>query len=73
MATATALYNGGENNVPNTVIEITPGPYYTSTNATGQFSIALPFGTYTFTEQHPVLEQSCTVTATIEQWCAHDA
>jgi hypothetical protein len=57
--------NSGENNVPNTVLEITPGPYYTSTNATGQFSIALPFGTYTFTEQHPVLEQSCTVTATI--------
>jgi hypothetical protein len=57
--------NSGENNVPNTVLEITPGPFYTSTNATGQFSIALPFGTYTFTEQHPVLEQSCTVTATI--------
>ncbi len=58
-------FNGGENNVPNTVIEVTPGPYYTNTNSTGQFSIALPFGTYTFTEQHPVLEQSCTVTATM--------
>jgi hypothetical protein len=59
------VYNGGENNVPSTVIEITPGPYYTSTNSSGQFSIALPFGTYTFTEQHPVLVQSCPVTATI--------
>lgn len=58
-------YNGGENNVPNTVIQVTPGPYYTNTNSSGQFSIALPFGTYTFTEQHPVLEQSCTVTTTV--------
>jgi uncharacterized repeat protein (TIGR01451 family) len=58
-------YNGGENNVPNTVIQVTPGPYYTNTDPSGQFSIALPFGTYTFTEQHPLLEQSCTVTASI--------
>jgi hypothetical protein len=64
-ANGNCAVNSGENNVPSTVIEITPGPYYTSTNATGQFSIALPFGTYTFTEQHPVLEQSCTVTATV--------
>jgi uncharacterized repeat protein (TIGR01451 family) len=58
-------YNGGENNVPNTVVQITPGPYYTNTNSSGQFSIALPFGAYEFNEQHPVLEQSCSVTATV--------
>ncbi|MBL7982015.1 MAG: DUF11 domain-containing protein [Flavobacteriales bacterium] len=64
-ANGNCTLNGGENNVPNTVIEVTPGPYYTNTNPTGQFSIALPFGTYTFTEQHPVLEQSCPVSATV--------
>ncbi|MBX2981028.1 MAG: T9SS type A sorting domain-containing protein [Flavobacteriales bacterium] len=64
-ANGNCALNGGENNVPNTVIEVTPGPYYTNTNSSGQFSITLPFGTYTFTEQHPVLEQSCAVTATV--------
>ena len=50
---------GTENRVPGTIVEITPGPHYVTTNSTGQYSIGLNFGSYTVTEQHPVFDQSC--------------
>ncbi|MFN8349847.1 MAG: T9SS type A sorting domain-containing protein [Flavobacteriales bacterium] len=56
---ANCAFNGGENLVPSTVIEVTPGPLYVTTNSNGQYSIDLPYGTYTLTEQHPVLDQGC--------------
>ncbi|MBK8497769.1 MAG: hypothetical protein IPL52_02860 [Flavobacteriales bacterium] len=56
---ANCAFNGGENLVPGTVIEVTPGPLYVTTNSNGQYNIDLPFGTYTLTEQHPVLDQGC--------------
>ena len=56
---ANCAFNGGENQVPNTVIEVTPGPQYITTSANGQYSVELPFGTYTLTEHHPVLDQGC--------------
>ena len=62
---ANCVLNGGENLVPFTVIEVTPGPLYTTTNSTGSFSMDLPYGTYTFTEQHPVLVQGCPVQVTL--------
>ncbi|HRH39110.1 MAG TPA: hypothetical protein PK760_12230, partial [Flavobacteriales bacterium] len=62
---ANCALNGGENLVPATVIEVTPGPVYVTTDAYGQFSLNLPYGTYTFTEQHPVLVQSCPVQVTL--------
>ena len=62
---ANCTFNGGENNVPFTVIEVTPGPLYVTTNASGLFSIDLPYGTYTFAEQHPVLVQGCPVQVTL--------
>jgi len=62
---ANCALNGGEDLVPWTVVEVTPGPFYTTTNANGQYSITLPYGTYTFAEQHPVLEQSCPLEATV--------
>lgn len=62
---ANCLFAGGENTVPNTLVKITPGPYYAVTNANGQYSVNLPYDTYTFTEQHPVLVQSCPVQVTV--------
>ena len=62
---ANCAFNGGENLVPYTVIEVTPGPLYVTTNSNGQYSIDLPFGTFTLTEQHPVLVQGCPVQFTL--------
>ncbi|HPF91254.1 MAG TPA: hypothetical protein PLL57_11395 [Flavobacteriales bacterium] len=62
---ANCAYNSGENNVPSTVIEITPGPYYTTTGPTGTYAVNLPYGTYQFEEQHPVVEQSCPLNVTV--------
>ena len=62
---ANCAYNSGENNVPSTVIEITPGPYYTSTGSSGTYAVNLPYGTYQFAEQHPVVEQSCPLNVTV--------
>ena len=62
---ANCALNGSENLVPVTNVVITPGPIYATTNGNGQFSVALPFGTYTLTELHPVLDQSCPAVVTI--------
>ena len=62
---ANCAYNYMENLAPNTVVEVTPGPFYTMTNFSGQYSITLPYGSYTFTEQHPVLVQSCPLVTTV--------
>ena len=56
---ANCAMGGAENQVPGTIVEITPGPYYVTTNSSGQYSIGLPFGSYTVAEQHPVFNQSC--------------
>jgi hypothetical protein len=50
---------GTENRVPGTIVEITPGPIYLTTNSSGQYSIGLNFGDYTVTEQNAVFDQSC--------------
>lgn len=62
---ANCALNGGENLVPNTVIEVTPGPLYVTTDAYGQYSVDLPYGSYTLTEQHPVLDQGCPAEVTL--------
>lgn len=51
--------DANENRVPNTVITIDPGNTYTSTNNIGWFGTDAAAGSATFTEQHPVLDQSC--------------
>ena len=56
---------GTENRVPGTIVEVTPGPYYVTTNSTGQYSIGLNFGDYTLTEQNALFDQSCPGTVTL--------
>ena len=53
------LPGSGEPRVPYGVIEITPGPYYVTTNFNGTFTIPLPAGDYIFNDLHPLLDQSC--------------
>ena len=62
---ANCALNGGENLVPITIVELTPGPYYATTNSNGQFTVQVPLGTYSLAEQHPVLVQSCPATAVL--------
>lgn len=58
-------YNSGENNVPGTIIEITPGPFYTTTSLSGNYTVDLPFGTYQFVEQNTAVEQTCPLSVTV--------
>ncbi len=57
--------DGGENRVPNSIVTVEPGPYYLTTNNTGQYNAALPYGSYTVNEQHPVFVQSCAAAVTL--------
>jgi uncharacterized repeat protein (TIGR01451 family) len=45
--------------VPNAVLEVLPGPYYTATNANGQYNLVLPPGAYTVQQQGNVLSEHC--------------
>ena len=55
------LKDSGEVGIPNTILEFTPGPYYTITNNSGFFTTNLPVGSYTVTQQLPAnLIQTCT-------------
>ncbi|MBK6892382.1 MAG: T9SS type A sorting domain-containing protein [Flavobacteriales bacterium] len=62
---ANCIRNGGENRIPSSIIAITPGPTYVTTSSTGLYTLALPFGDYTFTEQNPTFTQSCPGDVTI--------
>ncbi|MEO8588864.1 MAG: T9SS type A sorting domain-containing protein [Flavobacteriales bacterium] len=53
------VLDANENTVPYTVIAITPGNSYTSTGSNGWFGTDAVAGANTFTEQHPILDQSC--------------
>ncbi|MBP7449360.1 MAG: hypothetical protein KA817_04960 [Flavobacteriales bacterium] len=64
-ANSNCVFNGGENRIPSVILEITPGPYYATTNSSGTYSVALPQGSYTITAQHPLLAQSCPAAATV--------
>ncbi len=51
--------DGIENRVPGTIVEITPGPVYVTTDNNGRYSVALNFGDYTVAEQNANYVQSC--------------
>ncbi|MFZ1331196.1 MAG: T9SS type A sorting domain-containing protein [Flavobacteriales bacterium] len=62
---ADCIAAGGENRIPNSIIEVTPGPSYTTTDDNGQYTVYLPYGTYSIVEQNAVYEQSCPADVTI--------
>jgi uncharacterized repeat protein (TIGR01451 family) len=47
----------------NVVVEIQPGPFYTS--GAGGYSLSVPNGSYTLTTSGPSIEQSCPAAATV--------
>ncbi len=52
--------NVGDINLPNTVIEFTPGPWYAYTNSAGHYSTNIPWGNYNVVHYPPAgLVQLC--------------
>ncbi len=45
--------------VPSAVMEVLPGPYYITTNVSGQYSLALPSSAYTVQQLGTTLEEHC--------------
>ncbi|MCW5898017.1 MAG: DUF11 domain-containing protein [Flavobacteriales bacterium] len=46
--------------VPGGIIEVQPGPYYATTSSQGQYSVALPSGSYTAEQHSELLGEHCT-------------
>ncbi|MBK9177764.1 MAG: DUF11 domain-containing protein [Flavobacteriales bacterium] len=44
---------------PGQIIEVLPGPYYATTSGSGYYSLILPFGNYTLTQQSTQLAEHC--------------
>lgn len=57
-ANLNCLQNVGEVLVPNGIIEVLPGPYYTTLS--GNYLLCLPTGSYTLTQQSSALVEHCT-------------
>ncbi len=52
--------NSGEAAVVGSIIEVLPGPYYTTTASNGTYSFVLPYGAYTVEQQSTVFQEHCT-------------
>ncbi|MBK9148035.1 MAG: DUF11 domain-containing protein [Flavobacteriales bacterium] len=52
-----------EANASNVVVEIQPGPYYTTSG--GSYFVVVPNGSYTMTTSAPAIAQSCPAAATV--------
>ena len=58
------LRNGTEPYLPNTMIEVQPGNFYAITNGAGQYTMNLPYGTYTAVDQNAIFQEHCGVEGT---------
>ncbi|MBK5284122.1 MAG: hypothetical protein JJE25_01860, partial [Bacteroidia bacterium] len=57
--------NVGDYLVPDVIMQITPGPVYAYTNQSGHYSLNVPYGTYTVSQQVPAsFIQTCTTAST---------
>jgi uncharacterized repeat protein (TIGR01451 family) len=63
-ANENCVQNGGDPNLPATVVEVQPGGYYALTNSAGQYAMNLPYGTYTVTTVNPIYQEHCGVSTT---------
>ncbi|MBK8497776.1 MAG: hypothetical protein IPL52_02895 [Flavobacteriales bacterium] len=45
--------------IPEMILEFTPGPYYATTNAYGEYSINLPLGNYSVEQQSVLVDEHC--------------
>ena len=48
-ANSNCIYDTSETVFPNNLVEVNPGPIYTTTDSNGRFSVLVPAGTYTAT------------------------
>lgn len=55
-------WNGVEPILPQTIIEVLPGPYYTTTSQTGQYFMMLNEGEYTIRQVNPYVVDHCAPT-----------
>jgi len=46
--------------VPGGILEVLPGPYYATTSSQGLYSLVLPSGAYTISQQSEILGEHCT-------------
>ncbi|MBL7938538.1 MAG: T9SS type A sorting domain-containing protein [Flavobacteriales bacterium] len=60
-ANENCMYGATDAYLPNTVIEVQPGDHYAITNNTGLFTLNLPYGAYTITDQNPLFQEHCGV------------
>ncbi|MBK9148037.1 MAG: hypothetical protein IPM12_09520 [Flavobacteriales bacterium] len=54
---------GVEPGVPDVVLEVVPGPYYSNTGSSGQYQLHLPNGSYSAALISSVVEEQCTGSA----------
>ncbi len=63
-ANENCIQNSGDPNLPQTVVVAQPGDHYALTNAAGQYSMSLPYGSYTVTTSSAVYQEHCGVSTT---------
>jgi uncharacterized repeat protein (TIGR01451 family) len=51
-----------ETHLPQTILEVQPGPYYATTNASGDYLMILPDGAYTIAQMNPYVADHCAPT-----------
>jgi uncharacterized repeat protein (TIGR01451 family) len=63
-ANENCIQNSGDPDLPQTVVVAQPGDHYALTNAAGQYSMSLPYGSYTVTTSSAVYQEHCGVSTT---------
>jgi uncharacterized repeat protein (TIGR01451 family) len=63
-ANENCIQNTGDPNLPQTVVVAQPGDHYALTNTAGQYSMSLPYGSYTVTTSSAVYQEHCGVSTT---------
>ena len=63
-ANENCIQNSGDPNLPQTVVVAQPGDHYALTNAAGQYSMSLPYGSYSVTTSSAVYQEHCGVSTT---------
>ncbi len=57
-------YGSTDANLPNTVVEVQPGDHFAITNSSGQYTMNLPYGSYTVADQNALFQEHCGVEGT---------